>query len=189
VGNIETSGRHLHRLVSEILDLAGTVSGQVRVALQEVRLQPLLDLSLQRHEQAAADRGLALDGQPVGDLAVVADPVRLEQALGVLLSNAIKFTPAGGRVTVRARGRGDKVRISVADTGIGIPFAEQKRIFQEFTQVERGRSRGRDGAGMGLALCHRLVELMGGRTTVRSRPGQGSVFTITLPRAPMTTPS
>src|SRR5438105_10158593 len=183
VSNIETSGRHLHRLVSEVLDLAGTTSGQVRVALQHVDVEPLLELSGERHAQAAKDGALDLDLDPARDLAVVADPVRLEQALGVLLSNAIKFTPPGGRVTIRARQRGDLVRISGADPGVGIPFREQRRVFGDFTQIDSGRARAKEGAGMGLALCRRLVELMGGRISLRSRPGQGSVFTISLRRS------
>ena len=184
VNNIETSGRHLHRLVSEVLDLAGTTSGQVQVSLQQVNLESLLELSRERHAQAAKEGALDLILDPARELAVVADPVRLEQALGVLLSNAIKFTPPGGRVTIRARQRGDLVRISVADTGAGIPLREQGRVFGDFTQIDSGRARAKDGAGMGLALCRRLVELMGGRISLRSRAGQGSVFTISLRRSP-----
>jgi PAS domain S-box-containing protein len=183
VSNIETSGRHLHCLVSDILDLAGTTSGQVRVSLQHVELQPLLERSHERHLKATTERGLALAVQQAGDLAALADPVRLEQALGVLLSNAIKFTNPGGRIRIRVREHTGLVLISVADTGVGIARSEQTRIFEDFTQVESGRARRKDGAGMGLALCRRLVELMGGTISLRSRPGRGSVFTIALPRS------
>jgi signal transduction histidine kinase len=114
---------------------------------------------------------------------VSGDPSRLQQVIWNLISNAIKFTPAGGAIDVRAERRDGEVRVSVTDTGPGIAAEDQTRIFEEFQQAAAGKEQ-RDGTGLGLALSKRLVELHGGRIWVDSELGKGSTFLFTLPAPP-----
>jgi len=130
----------------------------------------------QRHGIALA---MDVDAE-LGD--VVADERKLKQILLNLLSNAVKFTPDGGRIDVRARQDDSFVRISVADTGVGIAQEDQEAVFEEFRQVGRNYTSKQEGTGLGLALTRRFVELHGGTISVESEPGKGSTFTFTLPR-------
>jgi signal transduction histidine kinase len=111
---------------------------------------------------------------------VVADALRLRQVILNLLTNAVKFTPEGGRVDAGATRVGDEIRVSVADSGIGIAEADQALIFDAFQQARRGASAA-EGTGLGLTLSRRIVELHGGRLWVKSRVGEGSTFTFALP--------
>jgi signal transduction histidine kinase len=121
---------------------------------------------------------MLLTDVPEGVLRV--DPNRMRQVLYNLLSNAIKYTPAGGTISVTALLEDDKARITVADDGIGIPLDDQRRIFEEFTQVaEHGPH---EGTGLGLSIVRRLVAAHGGHTELESAPGEGSRFIVTLPR-------
>jgi len=108
------------------------------------------------------------------------DERKVKQVLLNLLSNALKFTPEGGRIEVRALTNGDMAEISIADTGAGIAAEDQEAIFEEFRQVGTADKKV-EGTGLGLALCRRFVELHGGRVWVKSQVGQGSTFTFTLP--------
>ena len=103
----------------------------------------------------------------------------MKQILYNLLSNAVKFTPDGGRVDVSVRAENEDIRVEVRDTGIGIAGEDQEKIFEEFRQV--GRERSREGTGLGLTLTKRFVDLHGGRIWLESSPGNGSTFTFTLP--------
>ncbi len=109
-----------------------------------------------------------------------ADERKIKQVIYNLLTNAVKFTAAGGRVDVTERVMGDEAWISVKDTGIGIASEDQSRVFEEFMQAS-GRARQQEGTGLGLALAKRLVELHGGRIWLESAPGAGSTFTFSLP--------
>jgi len=116
------------------------------------------------------------------DLPVVqADPLRVGQVLSNLVTNAIKFTSEGGTITVRGRLEGATVRFEVSDTGVGIPEAEQARIFLAFTQVDMSDTRQKGGVGLGLSIVKALVEAHGGEVGLRSQPGQGATFWFTLP--------
>jgi signal transduction histidine kinase len=129
-----------------------------------------------------ADRKHLHLGTDVPSLVVTADRIRLRQVLYNLLSNAIKFTPEGA-VTVRIATTRTQARISVADTGVGIRYEDQSRIFEEFTQLNAQGGRVQEGTGLGLALTRQLVEVMGGRIALESTPKVGSTFTVTLPLA------
>jgi signal transduction histidine kinase len=132
------------------------------------------------HSERASRRGieLSLSTEPE-EFAITADERRVRQIVFNLLSNAVKFTPAEGRVDVSARLDGGKVEIGVADTGPGIPAADQETIFEEFEQAADGR--GAEGTGLGLPLSRKLVKLHGGRLWVESEVGRGSTFRFTLP--------
>jgi len=116
--------------------------------------------------------------------ALVADERKMKQVMLNLLSNAVKFTPEGGRVEVRAAPTDRAVEISVTDTGIGIAPENQELIFEEFRQVGGDYSHKREGTGLGLTLARKFVELHGGRIWVKSQPGQGSTFTLSIPERP-----
>lgn len=132
------------------------------------------------HERAV-NHGIALDSEVAPDLPLIqADGRKLKQVILNLLTNAVKFTPAGGRVVARAVARGGEIVISVSDTGVGVEAADQERIFAEFEQTQHGRA-AEEGTGLGLTLCKKLVELHGGRIWVESESGAGSTFTFTLP--------
>jgi signal transduction histidine kinase len=112
---------------------------------------------------------------------VVADERKIKQVLLNLMTNAVKFTKAGGTVTLRARVEGDGFSVSVEDTGVGISEADQGVIFDEFRQAEDDFARSQEGTGLGLSLAKRLVELHGGRIGVESEPGRGSIFSFNIP--------
>ena len=131
----------------------------------------------------AAQRGVRLEVEiPEGLPPVLGDPVRMQQVLHNLLSNGLKFTPAGGLVRLTAAADGGFVRIDVRDTGIGIPRADFPRLFHDFERLEHGQSQQADGTGLGLSLTRHLVELQGGRIAVDSEVGVGSTFSVWLPQ-------
>ena len=118
---------------------------------------------------------------PAGLPALDADAFRLQQILANLLTNAIKFTPGGGTVTLSARAERGDVVLAVQDTGIGIKPEDVPKLFKEFERLEGSRTHRAEGTGLGLALTRHLVELHGGRVEVESRPGSGSTFSVWLP--------
>jgi signal transduction histidine kinase len=170
-------------MINDLLDLA-------KLEAERLGLEPVeLDLASLVHDlatslAAAAERegiDLALDQQP-GMPAMRADPRRIKQVLSNLLSNALKFTPRGGRVTVRTRWEDGGFRVAVEDTGIGIRPADQERLFQVFELADASYTRSKRGSGLGLALSRRLVELHGGRMWVESAgEGCGSTFLFEIP--------
>jgi len=176
---IHSAGLHLLALVEEVLDLAQMDAGHFDLQVEEVELSALAARTAEElRPLATRKRQTLLTDVPEGTLRV--DPNRMRQVLYNLLSNAIKFTPAGGTISVSALLEGDKARITVADDGIGIPLDDQRRIFEEFTQVaEHGPH---EGTGLGLSIVRRLVAAHGGHTELESAPGEGSRFIVTLPR-------
>jgi len=183
VSNILSSGRHLLDLVNDVLDLSKVAAGRLDVKIEPVSIRPLLDGVVTRVRPLAEAAHLELELAGSARPQVAADRRRLEQVVWNLLSNSIKFTTAGGKITVScgsSRGRG---WITVADTGVGIAPEHIAVIFEEFTQVEEGRNRRHEGTGLGLALSRRLLDLMGGDIGVESTAGEGSVFKVTLPLA------
>jgi signal transduction histidine kinase len=178
--NIITSGQHLLGLINDLLDVAKIEAGRIEIRPASVRLATVLEeIQGQLEPQARAKSiKMTLDvGARVHK--VLADPVRLRQVLINVVSNAIKFTPEGGRVSIRAMRRDAKVKIAVADTGPGIMPEEVDRVFQPYERGEAGR--GQEGAGLGLSLARALIELQDGRLFVESVPGSGSTFFIEIP--------
>ena len=132
-------------------------------------------------EPLAAQRRISITEELDWAGTVFADEAKVRQMLLNLLSNAIKFTPEDGRVTVGSRAENGMLFMSVSDTGVGVPLEDQRRIFDEFEQLESGKAMTHSGTGLGLALTRRLAELHGGRVWVESEPGQGSCFHVVLP--------
>jgi len=186
LGHIARSGRHLLQLINDLLDLSKVEAGKFEFFPEPLNLAEVVDEVTTITRSAAADKGVTVASEIDPALSdVVADPVRLKQVLYNYMSNAIKFTPRGGHVTVRARPEdGESFRIEVEDDGIGIAAGDLSRLFVEFRQLDAGYGKAQPGTGLGLALTRRLVEAQGGSVGVRSRPCEGSVFHAVLLRKP-----
>ena len=178
--DVLSSGKHLLTLITDILDLSKIEAGRMELVLSTFALAPALESGLTIVRERASLHGITLQAIVPADLPPIeADERKVKQILFNLLSNAVKFTPDGGSVEVRARAEDGNVRVDVQDTGIGIAPEDHARVFEEFRQV--GRERSREGTGLGLTLSKRFVELQGGRIWLESIPGKGSTFSFTLP--------
>ena len=189
LARIRTSQQHLLGLISAVLDLSRIEAGRVTYDLTAVPLDPFLSGLDSLVAPQAAAKSLTLEHLHASEpLAALADREKLRQVLLNLLSNAIRYTPSGGRVTISAAARGaNAVAITVSDTGIGVASDEQEKIFEPFVQLDRSLIKVRDGIGLGLAISRDLARGMGGEITVASAGvGQGSQFVLTLPRARIT---
>ena len=182
--DIHSSGKHLLALLNDILDLSKVEAGQMVLDVGPVSVRPLLDGCIGFIRERAQRHGLAVEVRVDDDVGEVeADELRLRQVVLNLLTNAVKFTPDGGRVTVQAHRDGDDIAITVTDTGVGVPEGDRERIFESFQQG--GRTPGaQEGTGLGLTLSRRIVHLHGGRMWVVSDTGRGSTFGFTIPAAP-----
>ena len=179
---IRRNAERMHSLIDDILELSAIESGTVTVEKASVRLHPLV-AEVMTSVAARAEAGrLTLRNEVGPEVLVLADPRRLEQMLTNLIDNAVKFSREGGTVTVRHE-FGGRDRISVGDTGEGIPPEHIRRIFERFYRVDRARSRAMGGTGLGLAIVKHLARAHGGEVTVRSTLGEGSTFIIELPPA------
>jgi len=177
---IKHSGHNLLALINDILDLSELESGRLQIHYQKVDLAPLIKATVKEVSgQIKGKRtsiGADVQGSPIH---VYADPKRIYQILINLLNNAVKFTPKG-EIIVKTEREGDFVRVEVRDAGYGISPQDLPFIFLEFRQAGSLRSR-RKGAGLGLAICKRLVEVQGGVIECESTPGKGSTFGFTIP--------
>ncbi|QIQ07061.1 HAMP domain-containing histidine kinase [Streptomyces liangshanensis] len=172
----------LQHVIDDLRDLSAADAGELRLRKEWVDVGDLLAQTAVAHRASAEQAGVALSvaGSPLG-LLLEADPVRLRQALGNLVSNAIRHTPRGGEVTLRARVEGLRVLIEVEDTGSGIAPDELPHVFDRFWRAEKSRSRGTGGSGLGLSIVRKLAEAHGGVVSASSSLGVGTVFTLTLP--------
>jgi GAF domain-containing protein/anti-sigma regulatory factor (Ser/Thr protein kinase) len=182
LADIKSSGQHLLTLINDILDLSKIEAGRMELEVAPFSLVAALNNAVTLVRERAQSHGikLALEVGPELDT-VVADERKLKQVVVNLLANAVKFTPDGGTVTLRAARENGQVRLAVHDTGIGIAPEDQQRIFEEFQQASHQTEKSREGTGLGLSLSKRMVELHGGTITVDSAPGKGSTFTVALP--------
>lgn len=177
----------LSRLISNVLNFARLESGKLELHLDETDLKALIAEVCALMKISAVKKALALSCRlPDHAVEVVCDPDNMMQVLINLIDNAIKYTPRGGRIGVELAERNSHVEIRVRDSGIGIPKEDQKRIFDLFAQSFHRGLWHAGGAGVGLAICKRLVEQHDGRISVESRPGEGSTFTVVLPKVPAT---
>ena len=184
VDHIRRSTSHLLQVVNDILDFSQLQAGRLQLHLADLDLAALLSETVARHQERAREKGLFLQAHTdVPDaLHVRADRQRLQQVLNNLLDNAIKFT-AQGRVDLRVRWAGARLRFEVQDTGRGIAPDRQAHIFHRFEHADVQTNRAYGGTGLGLTLCERLVQLQGGEIGVHSQTGQGAQFWFELPLA------
>jgi PAS domain S-box-containing protein len=183
LNHIHNAGQHLLQMINEVLDLAKVQSGELTFDLEPVRLGAAVDAAVTQLMPQLAAKQLRIVTEDAPAAIALADGRRVHQVLLNLISNAIKFTPEGGSIRLRVSDGELAVGFEVSDTGIGIPADRLDDVFQPFTQVESGNRRSRDGTGLGLPVSRSLVEKMGGTLEAESVVGQGSTFTVLLPRA------
>ncbi len=175
------SGQHLLALINDILDMSKIEAGKMTLNLEAVAVEEVVEDAVRLVRAKADEAGLSLQAALPPLPEVKADYRALKQIMLNLLSNAVKFTPRGGRVTVAAEPRGDGLRVSVTDTGIGISEDDLRRLARPFEQAESQLVKTQQGSGLGLALTKSLVELHGGRLELVSEPGEGTTVSFTLP--------
>ncbi len=169
-------------MLTTLMDITEAESGAMPLTLEPVALADIVARAIDLYRDTADAKGVTLAANAAGDVRVRVDRTRLEQAAANLLDNAVKYTPAGGRVEVSAAREGDRAVLRVSDTGMGIPADELPRIWDRLFRGDR--SRAERGLGLGLSLVKAVVEAHGGTVAVDSEPGQGSVFTVSLNREP-----
>jgi signal transduction histidine kinase len=184
LSRIQQNQHHLLEIITDILNFSRIEAGRVRYVLGALPVRDVLARMEGMIEPQARARSIEYRCENVADgVAVLADREKLEQVLINLLGNAVKFTPSGGRITLSADVEGERVRLHVSDTGIGIESDQIGSIFEPFVQLEPALTRTTEGAGLGLAISRELTHGMGGELGVTSSPGSGSTFTVELPRA------
>ena len=172
----------LGRLVDDLRDLSLAESGQLRLDRTSVDLVPFLTQAVAAHQDQAQQRGVSLSlTASLPATPVQADPQRLGQVVGNLLSNALRHTPPGGAITLAVEQDGPWAVVSVADTGSGIPPEDLPRVFDRFYRGDPSRSRATGRSGLGLSIVKGLVEMHGGQVWAESTPGQGARFSFSLP--------
>jgi PAS domain S-box-containing protein len=184
LGNIYKSGRHLLALIDDILDLSKVEAGKMELDLSDFSLHELLEGSLVMFRERAMKHDIALHTDMAKDIGSIrADQRKIKQVVYNLLSNAMKFTPDGGKVGIRATRDSDEIRVAVWDTGPGIQEEDMHKLFQAFSQLETTLTKEHPGTGLGLNLSRKLVELHGGELSVESEFGSGAEFSFTIPLA------
>jgi two-component system phosphate regulon sensor histidine kinase PhoR len=184
-GFLDATLRHVERLawlIADLLDVSTIEAGRYPLALREIEIGGTVRRVVAFLEREAAAKGLVVAVDVPEGLTATADAEATEHVLLNLLENAVKYTPAGGRITVAAAAAGDRTRIAVADDGPGIEPRHRERLFERFYRVDPGRSREMGGTGLGLAIAKHLTAAMGGRIGMDPATPRGSVFWILLPR-------
>ena len=183
LGHINDESRRLARLVDDLAELSRIEIGRFSINRQQVRVDQLLTELVARHTPSAASKDLTLSlEKPDEPVCEETDPARLEQVIGNLVENAVKFVPAGGRIDLSMDSCDDWLTIRVADTGPGIPSAAVARIFDRFYQVPPADGQSRKGMGLGLYISREIVRGLGGDISVETQAGRGCAFTVRLPR-------
>jgi signal transduction histidine kinase/DNA-binding response OmpR family regulator len=183
VSHINTGGRHLLKLINDILDLSKIEAGRMEISSEDLSVANIFGEVVGALRSLAEKKSQTLSQDAEPELAVHADATRFKQVLMNLVGNAIKFTPEGGRIELVAQQVEREVQVKVRDNGPGIPPEEQKRIFDAFYRL-RQSGEGAEGTGLGLAITESLVKLQGGSLGLESEPGRGSCFYFNLPLAP-----
>ncbi|MGW3115552.1 sensor histidine kinase [Streptomyces sp. NPDC001107] len=184
LGSLHEEALVLQRIIDDLQDLAAADAGTLRLHREPVRADELLDQVAAAHRVAADAAGVTVRTEDDGTAWLDADPVRMRQALGNLVSNALRHTPADGTVTLAARRDGDEVVFTVTDTGTGIAPEDLPHVFDRFWRGEKSRSRRTGGSGLGLPIVRHLVAAHGGTAVAECEPGAGAVFTLRLPGTP-----
>jgi PAS domain S-box-containing protein len=183
LGHIHRDSDHLLELINDVLDLSKIESGHLVLKREQYPLRRSVDEALSAIRPGAVAKGISVEDRGAAQCDVDADPLRVKEMLYNLLSNAVKFTPQGGTVWMETAEESGFVRVTVGDTGVGIPGGEQENIFDKFYQVGNATSGVREGTGLGLSITKELVQMHGGWMEVESEPGRGSRFSFTLPLA------
>jgi PAS domain S-box-containing protein len=184
VERIQRAQHHLLVLINDVLNYSRIEAGKVDFHPEPVQLEELANAVLPLVESLAAAAEIRLVREPLPSVAVLADRTKAEQIVLNLLTNAVKFTPAGGSVVIAGRDEGQMASLTITDTGPGIDPADQERIFEPFVQVGRTLSTGLEGTGLGLAISRDLARGMGGDLRVASSPGSGASFILEMPAPP-----
>lgn len=174
--------RRLSRLVDDLLNLARADSGNAKIEEREFYLNDLLAECCRSAQAMAGARGVQVECRCEGDAPFRGDEELLHRAVMNLLDNAIRYTPPGGKITAALQAEAGEMRITIADTGAGIPPEVAPHVFERFYRSDEARSRQNGGFGLGLSIVKWVAEAHRGAVEVASRPGAGSVFTLTLPR-------
>lgn len=182
--DIHESGKHLLNVINDILDMSKIEAGHMKIQCETIDLAPLIEESLRLISIPAQEKSVTVTQQLPVDLKIVGDRRAMKQILLNLLSNAVKFTNPGGRIELRARDTEYGLRLTIADTGIGIPKTALGKIGQPFEQVQSQYAKSKGGSGLGLAISRSLVRLHGGTMKIRSRMGHGTVVALFIPRMP-----
>ncbi|CUA87935.1 PAS domain S-box [Chelatococcus sambhunathii] len=181
--DIRQSGQYLLAVINDILDMSRIEAGRHKLEKERIALDKVMTEAVRSVAEAAEAKNIVLDLETLPAQTLDADPRALRQILVNLLRNAVKFTPEGGRVALRARSAAQAVNIYVEDNGIGIPGEAIGKLGQPFTQVETEYSKTYKGSGLGLAIARSLTELHGGALRIRSTPGSGTIVMVHLPQA------
>jgi signal transduction histidine kinase len=191
---IQDETERMSRIIEQLMMLARADAGELRLERRPIPLDDIVREVMHRAEVLAQARRIRLTAEALEPALLEGDEDRLHQLVLNLLDNAIKYTPEGGEVRVRLSVRRDETALHLAeaqleieDTGIGIAESDLPHVFDRFYRVDKSRSRAQGGTGLGLAICRWIAEAHGGRIEVRSRPGEGSSFTVVLPG--VTTPA
>ena len=173
----------LIKIINDMLDISKIESGKIQMNKEPLYITDCVRRSVEGISAFAHQNNIRIETDlPPATSVILADKDRIDQVITNLLSNAIKFTPAGGQVTVSVREEDDFVKVSVKDTGIGVPETHLERIFDKFHQVDRTAARQKGGTGLGLSICYAIVNEHGGKIWAESIVGKGSTFSFTLPR-------
>ena len=179
--DIHKSGQYLLDVISDILDMSKIEAGRINLDIQECDIGSVVAESLRIMEPRAKKGGVELIQDTQAGVTIEGDKRALKQVLINLLTNAVKFTPAGGTVTLRTATSPGQVRISIEDTGIGIPERDIEKLGRPFEQVENQMTKSRSGSGLGLAISRSLIELHGGLFSIESEEDLGTTVSFTLP--------
>ena len=177
------------RLVDDLLDVSRIARGKVELRRGPVDIATAVALAVEATTPLVAERGHALVVDVPPDLSIDVDPDRITQVIVNLVTNAARYTPRPGRIVIAATRQGDEVRVSVRDSGPGVPDAVMPHLFEPFVQGERSVDRAEGGLGLGLAIVKNLVEQHGGRVDAANPPGGGAELAVWLPSAPRKRPS
>ncbi|MFN2565821.1 MAG: sensor histidine kinase [Gemmatimonadaceae bacterium] len=184
IDRLRRSQQHLLAIITDLLNFGRIEAGEVTYDIQPLHLSAVVDAVLPMVEPQAAAKQLAFDRGDCGTHIIArADRAKVEQILLNLLSNAVKFTASGGRISVSCDATNERAALIVRDTGVGIPAEKLEAIFEPFVQIGRSLTTGHEGTGLGLAISRDLARAMGGDVTAESGLGEGSVFTLMLPKA------
>lgn len=180
LNNIAISGHHLLRLVNDILDLSKIESGNMSLTYERFNIAYTINEAVSVLKSVAMKKGIEVDFE-VNDIIISADNLRFRQIMYNLLSNAIKFTETNGKIEIKTRVNGDKLKIEIIDNGIGISEKDKWKIFSEFYQVDSSYTRRQEGTGLGLTLTRKLIELHKGHIDFDSQINKGSKFWFVVP--------